>query len=133
MVISAAGEGNGSPLQCSCLENPRAWWAAIYGVAQSWTRLKWLSKCDWTELNIMGFPDKESSCQYRSHGFDPWVGKIPWRRKWHSTPVILPGKSHGQRRLAGYSPWSRKEAETTERTHTHKQYYYYTSIAVEKK
>ena len=40
------GEGNGNPLQCSCLENPRdggAWWAAIYGVAQSWTRLKWLS------------------------------------------------------------------------------------------
>ena len=39
-------EGNGNPLQCSCLENPRdggAWWAAIYGVAQSWTRLKWLS------------------------------------------------------------------------------------------
>ena len=40
------GEGNGNPLQCSCLENPRdsgAWWAAIYGVAQSWTQLKWLS------------------------------------------------------------------------------------------
>ena len=44
--LSCAGEGNGNPLQCSCLENPRdgrAWWAAIYGVAQSWTRLKWLS------------------------------------------------------------------------------------------
>ena len=41
-----SGEGNGNPLQCSCLENPRdggAWWAAVYGVAQSWTRLKWLS------------------------------------------------------------------------------------------
>ena len=40
------GEGNGNPLQCSCLENPRdwgAWWAAVYGVAQSWKRLKWLS------------------------------------------------------------------------------------------
>ena len=40
------GEGNGNPLQCSCLENPRdggAWWAAVYGVAQSWTRLTWLS------------------------------------------------------------------------------------------
>ena len=44
--LSCIGEGNGNPLQCSCLENPRdrgAWWAAIYGVAQSWTRLKWLS------------------------------------------------------------------------------------------
>ena len=44
--FSCIGEGNGSPLQCSCLENPRdrgAWWAALYGVTQSWTRLKWLS------------------------------------------------------------------------------------------
>ena len=38
-------------------------------------------------------------------GFDPWVGKIHWRRKWQSTPVLLPGKSHGQRSLVGYSPW----------------------------
>ena len=46
--LSHNGEGNGNPLQCSCLENPRvrrAWWAAIYGVAQSRTRLKWLSSC----------------------------------------------------------------------------------------
>ena len=45
-VFSFGGEGNGTPLQCSCLENPRhggAWWAAIYGVTQSQTRLKWLS------------------------------------------------------------------------------------------
>ena len=44
--LSCNGEGNGNPLQCSCLENPReggAWWAAVYGVAQSRTRLKWLS------------------------------------------------------------------------------------------
>ena len=44
--LSCIGEGNGNPLQCSCLENPRdrgAWWAAIYGVTQSQTRLKWLS------------------------------------------------------------------------------------------
>ena len=44
--LSCIGEGNGTPLQCSCLENPRdggAWWAAVYGVAQSWTRLKRLS------------------------------------------------------------------------------------------
>ena len=44
--LSCIGEGNGNPLQCSCLENPRdgrAWWAAIYGAAQSRTRLKWLS------------------------------------------------------------------------------------------
>ena len=44
----------------------------------------------------------------RRHGLDPWVGKIPWRRKWHPTPLFLPGKSHGQRSLAGCSPWGRK-------------------------
>ena len=40
----------------------------------------------------------------RETGFDPWVRMIPWRRKWQSTPVLLPGKSHGQRSLLGYSP-----------------------------
>ena len=51
---------------------------------------------------------------------DPWVWKIPWRRKWLSTPIFLPGEFHGQRSLGGYSPWSRKESGTTERlTHTH--------------
>ena len=39
---------------------------------------------------------------------NPWIGKIPWRRKWQPTPVFLPGKSHGQRSLAGYSPWGHK-------------------------
>ena len=47
---------------------------------------------------------KESSCQCRRHRFDPWVRKILWRRKWQPTPVFLPGKSQGQRSLAGYSP-----------------------------
>ena len=50
-------------------------------------------------------------------GFSPWVGKSPWRRKWQSTPVLLPRKSHGQRSLAGYSPRGRKESDTTERLH----------------
>ena len=52
-------------------------------------------------------------------GFDPWVGKIPWRRKWQSTPVLLPGKSHGQRSLVGYSPWGGKESDMTKRLHFH--------------
>ena len=47
--------------------------------------------------------------------FDPWVGKIPWRRKRHPTPVLLPGKSHGQKSLVGYSPRGHKESHTTER------------------
>ena len=46
--------------------------------------------------------------------FDPWVGKIPWRRKWQPTLVLLPGESHGQRSLVGYSPWCRKESNMTE-------------------
>ena len=51
---------------------------------------------------------------YRRPGFDPCVRKLPWRRKWQPTPVFLPGKSHGQRSLMGYSPWGCKESDTTE-------------------
>ena len=45
--------------------------------------------------------------------FDTWVGKIPWRREWQPTPVFLPEEFHGQRRLAGYSPWGHKELDMT--------------------
>ena len=47
--------------------------------------------------------------------FDPWVRKIPWKREWLLTSVFLPGESHGQRNLGGYSPWGCKELDTTER------------------
>ena len=60
---------------------------------------------------------KESACQCRRHRrcrFNPWVRKIPWRRKWQPTPVFLPGKFHRQRTLAGYSPWGLKVLDTTE-------------------
>ena len=50
-------------------------------------------------------------------GFDFWVGKIPWRREWLPTLVILPGELHGQR-LVGYSLWGRKESDTTDSAHT---------------
>ena len=49
----------------------------------------------------------------------PGSGRFPWRRKWQSTPVLLPGKSHGQRSLVGYSLWGHKESDTTERLHFH--------------
>ena len=52
-------------------------------------------------------------------GFDPWVGKILWRRKWQPTPVFLPGKFRGRKSLVGYSPWGRKESDVTERLHHH--------------
>ena len=93
--LSCIGEGNGSPLQCSCLENlrdGRAWWAAVYGVAQSPTLLKRLSS------------SSSSSSQCRKHKrpkFDLWVGKISWRRAWQPILVVLPGESNGQRSLVG--------------------------------
>ena len=61
---------------------------------------------------------KRICLQCRRHkrcGFDPWVRKIPWRRKWQPTPVFLPRKSRGQRSLEGYSPQDHKESNTTER------------------
>ena len=66
---------------------------------------------------------KEPACKCWRHerrGFDPWVGKILWRRKWQVTKVFLPGESYGQRSPTGYGPWDHKESDTTERlTHTH--------------
>ena len=64
-------------------------------------------------MHDRGFPGgsegKRICLQRRRPGFDPWVGKIPWRRtKWQPTPLFLPGESHGHRRLAGYSPWVAK-------------------------
>ena len=58
---------------------------------------------------------KESHLQCRRPRFNPWVKKIPWRKKWQPTPVLLSGKFHGQRSLAGYSPWDHKELDMTER------------------
>ena len=66
-----------------------------------------------------GASGKEPACQSRRlkrQGFDPWVGKIPWRRAWQPTPIFLPGESHGQRSLGGYSPWGCTESDTTEAT-----------------
>ena len=74
--------------------------------------------CVYVCMYIHGLPrwliDKESACQYRRSGFDPWIQKIPWMREWQPTLVFLPGKFHGQGSLAGYSPWGSKEVDTTE-------------------
>ena len=53
----------------------------------------------------------------KRHGFDPWVGKILWRKVWQPTPVFLPGESYGQRRLVSYSPWDHKESDVNEVTY----------------
>ena len=68
-----------------------------------------------------GIGDKESTCQcrrHKRHSFDPWVGKIPWRRAWQPTPAFLPEESHGQRSLVGYSPWGGLESDTMEENST---------------
>jgi len=68
----------------------------------------------------MGFPGgsdgKESPCNAGriTPRFNPWVGKIPWRREWLPTPAFLPGKFHIQKSLVGYSPWGHKESDMTE-------------------
>ena len=85
------GEGSGTPLQYSCLENPMdggAWKATVHGVAKTRTQLS-----DFTFTFMR------------------------WRRKWQPTPVLLPGKFHGWRSLEGYSPWGRKELDTTDLLH----------------
>ena len=56
------------------------------------------------------------------NGLDPWVRTLPWRRAWQPTPAFWPGESHGQKSLAGYSPWGCRELDTTERLSLHFTY-----------
>ena len=70
-----------------------------------------------------GSRSKEPTCQCRRHrrpGFEPWVGKIPWRRKWQST-LVFPEKSYEQKSLVSYSPRGCRELDTTEHAHTYSQ------------
>ena len=88
--MSLDGEGNGTPLQYPCLENPMdggAWCAAVHGVAKSQTRL---SDFTFTFMH--------------------------WRRQWQPTPVFLPGEYQGRRSLVGCRLWGRRELDTTEAT-----------------
>ena len=121
------GEGNGNPLQWSCLENHRdggAWWASpsmgSHRVRHDWSDLAAAAAAMQYGL-LSWLTGKESTCLRRRHRFDPWLRKIPLNRKWQPTPVFVLGKSHGQRSLAGYSPWGPKELDTTGQlsTHTH--------------
>ena len=105
------------------------------GSQKSWVWLKWRnnnSEDMWSIFSYTyhhfcsrfgGFPGgaggEEPACQCRRckrHRFDPWVGKIPWRRKALPNPVFLPGDSLGQRSLAGYSPYGHKDLDMTEAT-----------------
>jgi len=83
-----------------------------------------LEKGSTTHSSILGLPwwlrffTERIGLQCWRPEFDPWVGKIPWRRACLPTPVFLPGESYRQRSLAGYSPWSWKEPDMTERLST---------------
>ena len=112
---------------CRCLSAPglrgsgvRASMPSIspVGVNVCFTQNKSLDFFFFTLLNLQkGLPTwlsgKESASQCRRRRFETWVQKIPWSRKWQPTPVLLPGRSHGQRSLVGCSPWGRKESDTT--------------------
>ena len=81
----------------------------MYAIIYDWCKTQWFTIFKNYTLFIvtMGFPGGsavKNSPTIQRHGFDTWVGKIPWRRKWQPTPVFLPGESHGQRSLVGYSP-----------------------------
>ena len=88
-----------------------AWRAVVHGVPKSWTRPSDSTELNWIQSSILGLPLWLS--WYRIYlqggrpGFDPWVGKIPWRRERLPTPVFWPGKFHGL-----HSPWGLKELDT---------------------
>ena len=72
---------------------------------------------EWSRGSPDGTSGKELACQcrrHKRHRFNPWVGKIPWRREWQPTPVFLSREFHGQRSLPGYNSWGCKESDMTE-------------------
>ena len=96
-------------------------WVAIpFSKRTSWPRVwTWVSRIVGRRFTIWATREISICLQYLQcggPGFDPWVRKIPWRRKWQPTPVFLPGESHEWRSLVGYSPWGCKESDTTEWT-----------------
>ena len=92
------------------VKDREAWCAAVHGVAKSRT---WLS--DWTIIILI----KNLPADAGHLDSVPWVGKIPYRSKWNTTPVFLPGKSHGWRSLVGYSSGGHRDSDTTEWLSTH--------------
>ena len=94
-----------------------------FSVICSWKHFKFIYQQIYPPIPILDFPgrsDGKSVClQCGRPGFNPWVGKILWRRKWQPTPVLRPGKSYGWRSLVGYSPWGCEELDATEWRHFH--------------
>ena len=93
------GVGNGNPLQYSCRENTKdrgTWWATAHRVTKSWT---WLTQSEQISKPLNFYAHQS----------------LKWRRQWQLTPIFLPGEFHGQRSLAGYSPWGCRTLDTIER------------------
>ena len=85
-----------------------------WSIGSQRVRHDWATDLIWSLMVLMV---KNYPCRrHKTWRFDPWVNKIPWRRAWQPIPVSLPGESHGQRSLIGYSPQSHKESDTTEAT-----------------
>ena len=115
----------------SCWSEPQSAPGLVFADCIQLLHLLWVGL--WGNINSLGLPwwlsskkKKKKIClqckRHRSRGFDSWVRKIPWSWAWQSTPIFLPGKSHGQRSLAGYGSRSCKASDTTEaaeRTCTH--------------
>ena len=125
----APGEGNGNPLQYSCLENLMdrgIWWVTVHGVAKESDTTEQLTHTHThthTHYCVVfsGGSMQETTCQcwrLKKCRFDPWVRKIPQRRKRQPIPVFLPRESHGQRNLVGYSPWGCKRVRQDRVTNT---------------
>ena len=91
----------------------------------------------WREVSKDKLPwwlnDKQSAYQCRRHGFSPWSGKIPWRRKWQPTPVFLPGEPHGQSSSMCYGSWSQSQTWfsdwTTTRKDTGERYHFHHTVS----
>ena len=131
--LRAGGEGDDRGWD-GCMASPTQWtWVWVNSGTWWWTgrpsvlqfmgsqrvRHDWATELNWTEAKFelpWWRSGKESACQcrrHKRHGFDSWVRKIPWSMKWQLIPIFLPGKSHGQRSLSGYSPRGHKEWDST--------------------
>ena len=116
------GEGNGYPLQNSCLENyvgREAWCPeeprthTVHGLAE----LNTIEQLTFLFFTFPGGSVVKNSPPNKRCRFDPWVKKMPWRGKWQLFLVFLPREVHGPRSLMGYSPWAHKDLDRTEHTH----------------
>ena len=89
---------------------------------QNW-QWGWCGFAEWSDVSITRegcwARSTQNLLQCKRRGFHPWVRKIPWGRAWQPTPAFLPGESHGQRSLVGYSPWHCTESDTEATQHAY--------------